>query len=267
MRSQNTSPLKAIVWFAVIVVSMQLRAESAICEWAGYSTMHEAIAVYGDLPSAVGGEAQKSSLVQHSTLRAVLVIERCPVSAEKALSEKPGLTKQWLSSVSFVLGPYFTGELSWDDIDRVAHRIACSDNLPIVCKVKRLLLTFSNDLGRKHKIGDTDHRLGFILVAEAATELANSSGDFVTPMGDLAFLLATCPDVFFAYMHEHPKDLDNWIETARDSIFWGDPKDEVILEAYKAELVGFVAQTPTEYTAEREKILRTIKEASVRATQ
>ena len=246
---------------------MQLRAETALCQWAGYGTLHEAIDIYSDQPSAVGGDSQKASTVRHSTLRAVLVIERCPVTAEKAFSANPVATDEWLSSVTQILGPYLSEGPGNHGIDTLARRIACTKNTPHVCKVKKILLEHRSDVDLKEGSEEPEAGVGHILVAEAATEFVNSTGDFVTPMDNLAFLLVSCPGAFFGYMHEHPKELDYWLRTAQDNIFWGEPRDKGILNEYKTELTGFVEQTPTPYIAEKGKILKCLKTASESVTQ
>jgi hypothetical protein len=105
------------------------------------------------------------------------------------------------------------------------------------------------------------------LIVDAAADFAESDGDFIAPMDDLAFLLASCPDTFFGYMHSHPRELDNWLAVVRDSIFWGEPGDEAILKAYKKELITSLKQKSTEFRPEKFRILDSLQSATVRVTK
>lgn len=89
MSARNIAVIGTIVGAALISMSPRLRAETAICEWSGSAAVHEAITVLGEPSSLVGGEAQKTATVRHSALRALLVTERCPLSAERVFSEHP----------------------------------------------------------------------------------------------------------------------------------------------------------------------------------
>jgi hypothetical protein len=102
---------------------------------------------------------------------------------------------------------------------------------------------------------------------EAVEDFNNRSGDFITPTDDLAFILASCPDDFFAYMHKHRAVLDDWCVEAQKILFWGNPEDKALLKSYRAALIDFVERRPTRYTAEKEQILQCLKAAHVEVYQ
>jgi hypothetical protein len=229
--------------------------------------VHEAIAVLDCPAAAVGGPERKSLHVRHATLRALLAVERCPKTAERTFSGDPKLTERWTSAILQILEPYSSKEQTRAALGGLAQRMTCSARTPFVCKVREQLLTLSTGTSQTNGRLNICITLGSILMKEAAEDFNNRSGDFITPTDDLAFILAFCPDDFLAYMHEHRAVLDDWCAEAQKILFWGDREYKALLKSYRAALIDFVEHRPTEYTAEKERILQCLKAAHVRVVQ
>lgn len=245
----------------------RLAAETPLCTWGGYSALHEAVAVFDYPPKALGGAGQKTVVVRHATLRALLAVERCPQTAEQAFSENPKSTEQWIAAILQILEPYFPKELTRVNVGELAQGIACSANTPSVCEIRRQLLGLSRGASHTKTPSDTCIALGPTLMREAVADLKDSGGDFVAATSDLAFLLSFCPDSFFAYMHDHRGELEPWLIGLQNDLFWGDPKDESLLKAYRAALIDFVEHRSTGYAAEKNQVLQRLQAAHVRVTQ
>lgn len=241
-------------------------AEKPQCSREGYTALRDAIELYGNL-SKFSKEDQDTLSVQHATLRAILAVELCPVTAEKVFSENPNVSEGWMSSILKTLGPYFPSPLTPTDLSGVAQKINCSSDMHFVCEIRKILLSQSKAATGKNGPKDFCASLGPTVMSEASAEFENSSGDFLTPMDNLAFLLYSCPDSFFAYMHEHPKEITDWLNTAKESLFWGDPKDLPLLKSDRSSLINFVEQRPTAYPTEKKEILQGLRSSLVRVWQ
>jgi len=267
MKLSNTFIFINLGFVFLILAATQTKAETMVCELAGSTAVAEAIELHGVNPGVVGGEEQKAIALKHASLRAILAIQICPDSSEKAMAQTSKESELWASDTVDILNSYFSGENTSGGLRNVVNGIKCSVHRPIVCRIKDRLLEKSQSLKYDRSGSDLNVSLDLTLMSESASDFDNSSGAFLTQMSNLAFLFSYCPRSFLAYMHDHPKDFEHWLAVAKGNLFWGEPEDADRLKLYKNELIHRVDQDHSKYQKEKLAIIKTLTSARVYVTQ
>ena len=267
--NRYTVTLLAVLLCSLGVVD-RAHAEAAICKEGAYEVLYPTLGLFPSTAGDFAGPELRTTYIRHQSLRGLLAVVHCPLTAEKKFEEDRDLARRWIATLPEILDPYLRDVLKPEVLGNLVNAISCEPTTPLVCDLRTTISKLSRReptyASRLRSASAVCGILGPTLMTEASADLAITDlADVITR--DLAFLLSTCPVPFYAHMHAHPKDFESWLRWVNTQMFVGGEVDQkASLEAYRDALIASVQVSlhDRQYTSEKQRVLAHLQAKKVR---
>jgi len=248
------------------------KPRSAVCTVGADGTLGSTLFEFQSNVRTFASPDVKVRVVQSESLRVLLAIESCPLTAEKFFSGDRETAQSWIAALPTILQPYVPDRLTPEMLSGILQRVPCGRGTPLLCSLRQGLKKLAAGAsGQNPPPSATGHPctdLAPLILDDALPYFSDDVrdiSDIVT--GDLAFLLAICPDQLFGFMHAHPEEFEFWLSWLQGDIFDVDPSAVPLVKEYRLALIATVERSrrSNEFDAEKLKTLDRLRNTPVRA--
>ncbi len=249
------------------------RPHEAVCIGAN-GTLGSTLSFFQSNVRTFASPEVKVRVVQSESLRALLAIESCPLTAEKYLSEYRDTTQSWTAALPNILQPYVPDRLTPNRVSAILQRVPCGRGTPLLCSLRQELTKLAGGASGQNPppsaAGHPCTDLAPLILDDALPYFSEDLRDLSSVVtGGLAFLGAVCPDQFFSFMRAHQEDFDLWLRWLRGAIFDVDPSAVPGVKEYRLALIAAIERSrrSNQYDAEKLKTLDRLRNTPVEAIQ